>query len=160
MARNPERYRLTADFSRTLNVMKGDFKVTLRQNRVALVGLAVGAAVLCAPVASAQIGKLIKLLGVWEVTKRFGGEIDREFNKLIKRDPKAPVSTKVVPIMVQISGPKAQVDKVKSVAQLEQGLFGKEIQIRAMIPIESENMTSDMHPVEQVGVTGIVDFKL
>jgi hypothetical protein len=62
--------------------------------------------------------------------------------------------------MVQISGPKAQVDKVKSVAQLEQGLFGKEIQIRAMIPIESENMTSDMHPVEQVGVTGIVDFKL
>jgi hypothetical protein len=29
-----------------------------------------------------------------------------------------------------------------------------------MIPIESENMTSDMHPVEQVGVTGIVDFKL
>ena len=172
MARNPERYRLRGDFSRTLHVMKGGFKLTLRQNRAALVGLAVGAAVLCAPVASAQIGKLIKLLGVWEVTKRFGGEIDREFNKLIKRDPKAPVSTKVVPIitggigsrnavgMVQISGPKAQVDKVKSVAQLEQGLFGKEIQIRAMIPIESENMTSDMDPVEQVGVTGIVDFKL
>ncbi len=127
---------------------------------------------LLAPFVPAQIGQLIKIVGIWEVTRKYGGEIDREFNKLIKRDPKTTTSTKVVPIvtsgvgsrnaigMVQVSGPKAQVDKVKAVAQLEQDLFGKEIRIRAMVPMASEEWSSSVKPVEQVGVTGIVDFKL
>ena len=127
---------------------------------------------LLAPFVPAQIGQLIKLVGIWEVTRKYGGEIDKEFNKLIKRDPKTTTETKVVPIvtsgvgsrnaigMVQVSGPKAQVEKVKAVAQLEQDLFGKEIRIRAMVPMASEQWSSGVKPVEQVGVTGIVDFKL
>jgi len=124
---------------------------------------------LLAPFVPAQIGQLIKIVGIWEVTRKYGGEIDREFNKLIKRDPKTTTTTKVVPIvtsgvgsrnaigMVQVSGPKAQVE---AVAQLEQDLFGKEIRIRAMVPMASEQWSSGVKPVEQVGVTGIVDFKL
>ncbi len=127
---------------------------------------------LLAPFVPAQIGQLIKLVGIWEVTRKYGGEIDKEFNKLIKRDPKTTTATKVVPIittgvgsrnaigMVQVSGPKAQVDKVKAVAQLEQDLFGKEVRIRAMVPMASEKYTDGVKPVDQVGVTGIVDFKL
>lgn len=143
----------------------------VRKNLIRI-GLPLAAIALLAPFSPAQIGKLIKLVGIWEVTRRYGNDINKEFNKLIKRDPKAATTTKVVPIvsggvgsrqavgMVQISGPKGQVDQVKAVAQVEQDLFGKEIRIRAMIPIAGESITSDIKPVEQVGVTGIVDLKL
>ncbi len=125
-----------------------------------------------APIAAPQIGQLIKLVGIWEVTKRYGGEVNNAFNKLVKRDPEASKLTKVVPIisggiggrkavgMVQVSGPKKYLDTVKAVAQLEQDLFGKEVRIRAMIPIDQDTIAKDIKPVEQVGITGIVDLKL
>lgn len=124
------------------------------------------------PIATPQIGQLIKLVGIWEVTKRYGGEVNSAFNKLVKRDPEASKMTKVVPIisggiggrkavgMVQVSGPKKFLDTVKAVAQIEQDLFGKEIRIRAMIPIDQDTIAKDIKPVEQVGITGIVDLKL
>jgi hypothetical protein len=127
---------------------------------------------LLAPIATPQIGQLIKLVGIWEVTKRYGGDVNNAFNKLVKRDPEASKMTKVVPIisggiggrkavgMVQVSGPKKYLDTVKAVAQLEQDLFGKEIRIRAMIPIDQDTIAKDIKPVEQVGITGIVDLKL
>ena len=133
-------------------------------------GLA-GVAIL-APFVPAQIGKLIKIVGIWEITRRYGNDIDKEFNKLIKRAPTTKTATKVVPIvtgginsrnaigMVQVSGPKAQVDKVKAVAQLEQDILGNEVRIRAMVPMATEQWTSGVTPVEQVGVTGVVDFKM
>ncbi len=127
---------------------------------------------LLAPIATPQIGQLIKLVGIWEVTKRYGGDVNNAFNKLVKRDPEASKMTKVVPIisggiggrkavgMVQVSGPKRYLETVKAVAQLEQDLFGKEIRIRAMIPIDQDTIAKDIKPVEQVGITGIVDLKL
>jgi hypothetical protein len=136
------------------------------------IGAAVIGVAILTPFAVPQIGKIIKVIGVWEVTRKYGGEINDAFNKLIKRDPRTTTSTKVVPIvsggigsrqaigMVQVSGPKLQVDKVKAVAQLEQDLFGKEVRIRAMVPMASETISNNVTPVEQVGVTGIVDFKL
>jgi hypothetical protein len=139
------------------------------KHRIAL--LVVGTALLV-PAAMPQIGKLIKIIGIVEVTKRFGNDINKGFNDLVKRDPKSRVATKVVPIltggvgsrnavgMVQVSGPKAQVDKVRSVAQLEQDLFGREIRIRALVPIEGETILDKTVPVPEVGVTGIVDLKL
>ena len=128
---------------------------------------------LVAPFAVGQnIGQLIKLVGVWEVTKRFGGQINDSLNKLVKRDPKSAAMTKVVPIisggiggrqavgMVQVSGPKRYLDQVKAVAQLDQDIFGKSIKIRALIPIDQDTIAKDIKPVDQVGVTGIVDLKL
>ena len=125
-----------------------------------------------APIAAPQIGQIIKLLGVREVVKRFGGDINSALNKMVKRDPKSALMTKVVPVisggissrqavgMVQVCGPRLQVEKVKAVAQLDQDLFGKEIKIRAMIPIDQDTIGKDIKPVDQVGITGIVDLKL
>lgn len=127
---------------------------------------------LMAPIATSQIGEIIKVLGVWEVTKRFGKDINNGFNKLVKRDAKSAKLTKVVPIisggigsrqavgMVQVSGPKQYLDRVKAVAQLEQDLFGKEVRIRAMIPIDKDTISDNIKPVEQIGITGIVDLKI
>ncbi len=51
-------------------------------------------------------------------------------------------------------------DKVKAVAQLEQDLFGREIKIRAMIPVSSDNVVNNIRKVDGVAVSGIVDLKL
>ena len=127
---------------------------------------------LIAPMAMPQIGQIIKLLGVREVVKRFGGDINNALNKMVKRDPKSALMTKVVPVisggiasrqavgMVQVCGPRDQVNKVKAVAQLDQDMFGKEIKIRAMIPIDSDTIEKDIKAVDEVGITGIVDLKL
>lgn len=130
-------------------------------------------AVLCvlSALAAPQLGQIIKILGVNEIVKRYGKDIDREFNKMIKRSPSTVTTTKVVPIItggigsrkavgiVQVSGPKARIGTVKAVAQVEQEFLGQ-LRIQAMIPIASEQIIENMHPVEQVGVTGIVDIKL
>jgi hypothetical protein len=125
-----------------------------------------------APFAAPQVGQVIKLLGIREVVKRFGGDINKALNKLEKRDARSSLMTKVVPIisggissrqaigMVQVCGPRQQVEKVKAVAQLDQDMFGKEIKIRAMIPIDSDTIEKDIKAVDEVGITGIIDLKL
>ena len=91
---------------------------------------------------------------------------------MVKRDPKSSLMTKVVPVisggissrqavgMVQVCGPRRQVEKVKAVAQLDQDLFGREIKIRAMIPIDTDTIEKDIKAVDEVGITGIIDLKL
>ena len=104
--------------------------------------------------------------------KKFGGEINNALNKMVRRDPKSSLMTKVVPVisggissrqavgMVQVCGPRRQVEKVKAVAQLDQDLFGREIKIRAMIPIDTDTIEKDIKAVDEVGITGIIDLKL
>lgn len=125
-----------------------------------------------APFAAPQVAQVIKLLGIREVVKRFGGDINKALNKLEKRDARSSLMTKVVPIisggissrqaigMVQVCGPRQQVEKVKAVAQLDQDLFGREVKIRAMIPIDSDTIEKDIKAVDEVGITGIIDLKL
>ena len=120
---------------------------------------------LMAPIATPQIGQIIKVLGVREVVKKFGGEINNALNKMVKRDPRSVSVTKVVPVisggissrqaigMVQVCGPRRQVDKVKAVAQLDQDLFGREIKIRAMVPIDSDTIEKDIRAVDEVGIS-------
>ena len=134
--------------------------------------IAGGATLLLAAVGTAQLKQVLKILGVGAVVKQFGGEIDRAFNKLVKRDVRPGFKTKVVPIIsgglngrtaigaAQVSGPTAQVNKVQNVAQLDQDVFGREVKIRAMIPIQGDVITSALRPVDNVGITGIVDLKL
>lgn len=145
---------------------------SMRITRTAKIVAPILVAGLLAPMAMPQIGQLIKLVGIWEVTKRYGNDINNSFNKLVKRDDAAAKLTKVVPIisggiggrkavgMVQVAGPKRFLDQVKAVAQLDQDLFGKEVKIRALIPIDQDTIGKDIKPVEQIGVTGIVDLKL
>jgi hypothetical protein len=84
--------------------------------------------------------------------------------------------TKVVPIVsvgagvgtpggayigaVQVQGPKAALDKVQAVAQLE-GSFMNQIRLRALVPVDSLTpVPGKLHRIYGVGVTALIDFQL
>jgi hypothetical protein len=120
----------------------------------------------------AQIKQIIKVVGVGAAVKQFGPQINSAINKLANQRDNGRVVTKVVPIIsaglasrqaigaAQVMGPPEQVAKVQAVAQLDQDLFGREVKIRAMVPVESKDVVRDIRRVEGVGVSGIVDLKL
>ena len=121
-----------------------------------------------------QIRQIIKSLGVGVAVDKFGGEINKQFNKLTRHTDSDQNFTKVVPIIgvgigaksaigaAQIKGAKVNVQKVRAVASPEIELFGKEIRIRAMIPVSTDKVTDvgSIKAVDGVGVSGIVDLKL
>jgi hypothetical protein len=139
----------------------------MKTRRAALI---VGA-LLITTLAGAQLGQIIKVAGVGAAVSRFGPDINKGFNQLTKWKDTPKVKTKVVPIITggigsrkgigaaQVMGPPAEVDKVKSVAQLEQSLFG-EIRIQALIPISSDRIVENIRRVDGVGVSGVVDLRL
>ncbi len=131
------------------------------------------AAVLClSAVGAPQIKQIIKILGVGAAVKQFGPDINKAINKLSKHEDTLTMTTKVVPILsiglgkssaigaAQVMGPKSQVDKVQAVAQPEADLFGREVRIRALIPVESKDVLKDIRKVDGVGVSGIVDLRI
>jgi hypothetical protein len=123
-------------------------------------------------VGTTQIRQVIKIIGVGAAVKQFGPDINRGINKLANHKDTSTRATKVVPILsagiasrqaigaAQVMGPKSLVDKVQAVAQLDQDLFGREIKIRAMIPVSSTDVVKNIRKVDGVGVSGIVDLKL
>jgi len=118
------------------------------------------------------IGELIKVVGVAAAVHQFAPQINRAINGLTQHHDTDLEYTKVVPIVTaginsrkavgaaQVMGPKSKVDKVQAVAQLEQDILGNEVRIRAMIPISTQNVISDIKKVDGVSVTGIVDLKV
>lgn len=122
--------------------------------------------------AATQIKQIIKVVGVGAAVKQFGPQINSAINHLDQHKDTPAMTTKVVPIIsggiasrqaigaAQVMGPKNLVDKVQAVAQIEQDILGREVKIRAMIPIESKDIVRDIRRVEGVGVSGIVDLKL
>ena len=137
-------------------------------NRKKAISIAAATLALAA-IGATQVGQLLKVVGIGAVVQKFGPEINKGMNKLGSHTDTATSWTKVVPILsvgsrraigaAQVMGPKSKVESVKAVAQLDQDLFGREVKIRAMIPIDSEGV-SNIHRVEDVGVSGIVDFKV
>jgi hypothetical protein len=128
---------------------------------------------LCATAFAADIFMdLVKIVGVGAAVTQFAPQFNGTINKLSGHKDSNSVMTKVVPIIsgglnsrkaigaAQVMGPRSQVEKVKAVAQLDQDLFGKEVKIRAMIPIETKDIVKDIKRVEGVGISGIVDLKL
>ena len=125
-----------------------------------------------AAIGSTQIREIIKIVGVGAAVKQFGPQINSAVNKLANHKDTSTRSTKVVPIIsaginsrkaigaAQVMGPKSLVDKVQAVAQLDQDLFGREIKIRAMIPVESQDVVKNIRKVDGVGISGIIDLKL
>lgn len=106
---------------------------------------------------------------------KFGPDIDKFVNKITGNKPGADSGegTNVVPILsvgrgtyagaVQVSGPKANVDRVKAVAQLEgQARIGVNVRARVLIPISNRNVTdpSKLSRVKGVGVSTLIDIKL
>ncbi len=119
-----------------------------------------------------QIREIIKIVGVGAAVKQFGPDINKAINKLASHTDTSTRATKVVPIIsaginsrkaigaAQVMGPKSLVDKVQAVAQLDQDLFGREVKIRAMIPVESQDVVKNIRKVDGVGISGIIDLKL
>lgn len=129
-------------------------------------------ALLITALCAAQFKQILKIVGVGAAVKQFGPDINKAINKLTKHTDTNMIATKVVPIIsagidsrqaigaAQVIGPKRLVDKVQAVAQIEQDILGREIKIRAMIPVESKNVIQDIKKVDGVAVSGIVDLKL
>lgn len=123
-------------------------------------------------VGTPQIGRIIKVLGVGAAVKQFGPEMNRAMNKLTNHTDTEAETTKVVPILTvgigkssgigaaQVTGPRSAVEKVEAVAAPETELFGKEVRIRGLIPVESKDVVKSIKKVEGVGITGIIDLKL
>lgn len=137
--------------------------------------LAVSVATLAiSALAAAQLMQAIKIVGVGAAVKQFGPDINRQFNKLTGHKDTASSYTKVVPIITvglntrgaigaaQVMGARKNVDRVQAVAAPELDMFGREIKIRALIPVDSMKVTDpkDISAVDGVGVSGIVDLKL
>lgn len=123
-------------------------------------------------VGTGQIREILKVLGVGAAVQRFGPDINKAINKLSGHKDTDATFTKVVPILTvgigkssaigaaQVTGKKSNVDKVRAVAAPETELFGKEIRIRALIPISNDKVDQGIKKVEGVGISGIVDLKL
>jgi hypothetical protein len=153
-------------------VVTGGCTGGLKDMRVSKKVCVVVAGLMVASVGATQVRELLKILGVGAVVQKFGKDINKGINNLAGHHDSATVTTKVVPIIsggiggrnavgaAQVMGPKKQVDQVNAVAQLDQDLFGREIKIRAMIPITSKQILKDLKRVEGVGISGIVDLKL
>lgn len=112
----------------------------------------------------------VKIGGVKLAIDEFGDEINDLINKVLdNNDASVDATTKVVPIIsvignkhvgaAQIVGPAEAVDKVGAVAQLETSFMDKLFRIKAMVPIEGEDI-SDLDRVKGVAVSAFIDIKL
>lgn len=131
-----------------------------------------GAVLATTALGGAQLREILKVGGVAAVVSAFGKEINKGINKLQNHEDSKKIATKVVPILsiginrssaigaAQVMGPPELVKKVTAVAQPEAEILGKEVRLRALIPVSSKDVLKDIRRVDGVGVSGIVDLKL
>lgn len=117
-----------------------------------------------------QLDKVFKGGAIAVVVDRLGKDIDRFINDLTNTKPDKNFATKVVPIIsvgrgtyvgaVQVMGKPELVKKVQAVAQLEGDFMGREVRVRALVPISTKNPGRKLDRVEGVGISGIIDIRL
>ncbi len=117
-----------------------------------------------------QLDRVLKAGGIALVVDRLGKDIDKFINGLTNTKPDKNFATKVVPIIsvgsgayvgaVQVMGPPQAVNKVQAVAQLEGNFMGREVRVRALIPISTKNPGRNLDRVEGVGISAIVDIRI
>ena len=131
-----------------------------------------GALMFSAGAASAQLGDIIKIGGTALIVKQFGGAINSVLNRVTGQNnlDDRDIVTKVVPVLsagsrgaigiVQVAGPRDQVEQVKAVAQLQTQVKAlSTLQARILIPIDAADLRN-IRRVPGVGVSAIVDIKL
>ncbi|MFN7016023.1 MAG: hypothetical protein ACK4P5_02485, partial [Fimbriimonadales bacterium] len=111
----------------------------------------------------AQLNQILKAGGIALVVDRFGSDMDRAINRLTNTKPDKDFATKVVPIIsagngayigaAQVMGKPELVRKVQAVAQVEGDFMGREVRLRALIPISTKNPQRKIDRVEGVGVS-------
>lgn len=112
----------------------------------------------------------IKVVGIGALVNKYDRQIDKAVNDLMNNNKAGTqAATKVVVIVspignkhigaAQVVGPKAQVDKVKAVVQLETSFMDKMFRIKGVVPADSTDPTK-FNRVEGVGVSAIIDVKI
>lgn len=150
------------------------FKWQLGISAAFLLGFAFASFLQARPAAALDLGDLlegaVKIGGVKLAIDEFGDELNDGINSLLdNNDASVDASTKVVPIIsvlgnkhvgaAQIVGPQEAVERVEAVAQLEQDFFNKLFRVRAMVPIEGDDV-KELHRVKGVAVSAMIDIKL
>ncbi len=141
---------------------------------ILIVALTVGG--LAAQANGQDIFRIIKTLGVGYAVRTFGPQLNDFINDLLQNKG-APVreQTKVVPILsisigignptnayvgaAQVSGPRAAVQKVEAVAQLE-GDFSGVFKIKALVPVDNLKPWEALRRVNGVGVSAIIEIRI
>jgi len=150
------------------------FKLQLGVSAAFLLGFALASIIQARPAVALDLGDLlegaVKIGGVKLAIDQFGDQLNDGINSLLdNNDASVDAATKVVPIIsvignkhvgaAQVVGPQEAVDRVEAVAQLEQDFFDKLFRVRAMVPIEG-NDVKELHRVKGVAVSAMIDIKL
>ena len=117
-----------------------------------------------------NLGDLIGVVGGGALVSGFSDQINDFINTItFNKGVGVKDETKVVPIVsvgsgtsigaAQVAGLKADVDKVKAVAEVSVSFMGR-IGVRILVPIDSKNPLERFRRVQKVGVSAIIDFKL
>ena len=138
-----------------------------------LAGTIFGAALTSGVAHADLLGSVLKGAGIGILVKQFQNPINDGINKLTGSAGAGQYqATKVVPIVsigqggyagvVQVSGPKVQVDQVQAVGQVEGSVLGDQFRLRALIPINTEKPTDlkSIKRIKGVGVSAIVDVRI
>lgn len=123
------------------------------------------------PVTRASIlGDVLKVGGIAILVDQFSGQLNSFINTLTaKHAVSSDYATKVVPIIVvgsgtytgaaQVTGPQELVDQTKAVLQIEGNFSKDKFRVKALIPIDSKNVTN-FSRVQGVGVSAQIDVKI
>ena len=121
------------------------------------------------PVEAIGLGGMIKGGAIGFVIDKYGSSINSFLNKLLnQKNLGTTYATKVVPIVsigngsrvgaAQVTGPTAEVEQVKAVAQVE-GSFNNIARVKGLVPVNSANPVGASR-IQGVGVSAIIDLKI
>ncbi len=117
-----------------------------------------------------DLGDLVGVIGGGMLVSGISSQINDFINTVtLNRGVGVQDETKVVPIVsvgsgtsigaAQVAGLKADVDKVKAVAELSVSFMDR-VGVRILVPIDSTNPLERFRRVQKVGVSAIIDYKL
>lgn len=117
------------------------------------------------------IQQLAKLFGIGYAVRAFAPQLNHVINTLtINHGAEDELATKVVPILTvgsgayigaaQVSGPRAQVERVEAVAQFEGELYDGALRVKGMVPVDTLNPVQGVKRVDEVGISALLDLQL
>ena len=130
------------------------------------------AAMLAVSIGTASFGAVLPVEAsgaIGLVIDKYGSSINSFLNKLLnQKNLGTTYATKVVPIVsigngsrvgaAQVTGPTAEVEQVKAVAQVE-GSFNNIARVKGLVPVNSANPVGASR-IQGVGVSAIIDLKI
>lgn len=135
-----------------------------------IAAVVLGVTLLTGAAAAVDLGDLIGILGGGILVSGFSSQINDFINTVtFNRGVGIEDETKVVPIVsvgsgtsigaAQVAGPKAEVDRVRAVAEISVSFMGR-VGVRILIPIDSTNPLERFRRVQKVGLSAVIDYRL